>query len=290
MGGGIVMGVYRYQPKRFFALAYTISWIPWLIGAYAGSRPELAAYAGLSSFVGLAGPIGASLVLLATSGSPALKGDFRDRLLNLRRIRPLYALIAIAMPFAVIVLAIFLSLWCGGERDQFAAAQGNGLVPLIVLALVVAPLCEEMGWHGYGADSLRAETSMLKATLLFALLWSLWHAPAMLIPGTYQHQLAVMDNKIYIANFFVSIIPAGIIANWFYYKNDRSIAGAVLVHSMLNAASVLINAGQIAKLIATILYGAIAAALILGDRSLFGQGKRNFLTTEAEAPSWRTDA
>jgi len=267
-----------------------MSWVPWLIGAYAGSRPELAAYAGMVSFAGLAGPIGASVILLAMSRSPALKGDFKDRLFNLRRIKPLYAVLAIAMPFAVIALAIFLSLWCGGERDQLAAAQGNGLVPLIVLALVVAPVCEEMGWHGYGVDSLRAEVSMLKATLLFALLWSLWHVPAMLIPGTYQHQLAVMDNKIYIANFFISIIPAGIIANWFYYKNDRSIAGAALVHSMLNAASVLINAGQIAKLIATIIYGAVAAGLILGDRNLFGEGERNFPTAQGEASSRRADA
>jgi hypothetical protein len=49
------------------------------------------------------------------------------------------------------------------------------------------------------------------------------------------------------------------------------------MHSMLNAASVLINAGQVAKIIPTVLYAAIAVALVFGDRRLFAQGPRNFL-------------
>jgi hypothetical protein len=44
----------------------------------------------------------------------------------------------------------------------------------------------------------------------------------------------MLDNKIFVVNFFVSIIPAAIIANWFYYKNDRSVAASILLHSMLN--------------------------------------------------------
>ena len=33
---------------------------------------------------------------------------------------------------------------------------------------MLAPICEETGWHGYGVDSLRAQAGMIKATLLFA--------------------------------------------------------------------------------------------------------------------------
>jgi hypothetical protein len=98
-----------------------------------------------------------------------------------------------------------------------------------------------------------------------------------LVPGTYQHEFAMMDSKIFVANFFVSIIPAGIIANWLYYKNDRSVAAAILFHATLNAAAVLIAAGQVAKVIATLLYTAIAAALIIADFRLFAEGPRNFL-------------
>ena len=62
--------------------------------------------------------------------------------------------------------------------------------------------------------------------MLFAVLWCAWHAPLVLIPGTYQNAVE-MPNKIFIANFFISVIPAAIIANWFYYKNDRSITVAI---------------------------------------------------------------
>jgi membrane protease YdiL (CAAX protease family) len=105
-----------------------------------------------------------------------------------------------------------------------------------------------------------------------------------LIGGTYQHELAMMDNKIFVVNFFISVIPAAIIANWFYYKNDRSIAASGLLHSMLNAASVLLNAGQVAKCIATLLYSGIAAGLIIGDRRLFSEGPRKFLETRSPTP------
>ncbi len=268
---------YRYRPALFFVLAYALSWTSWLAGIYAGSRPELEPYAALANLLGVLGPIGAALLLVLTSGSAALKHDFWDRLFNLRRVRPLYAAIAVAIPLAVICLSILLSLWLGQPADQFRLSGGAGLIPLVGLALVFAPICEEVGWHGYGADSLREEFGMLPATLLFAALWCAWHAPLVLVPGTYQHELAAMDSKIFVANFFVSIIPAGIIANWLYYNNDRSIAAAILFHAMLNAAAVLIAAGQVAKIIATLLYAAIAAALIIGDRRLFGEGPRNFL-------------
>jgi membrane protease YdiL (CAAX protease family) len=115
-------------------------------------------------------PIGASLFLVLTSGSAALKNDFKDRLLNLRRIRLLYALVAVLMPLTVICLSILFSLWFGQSSDQFRISDGANLVPLNILALVLAPICEETGWHGYGVDSLRAHAGMMKATLLFAVL------------------------------------------------------------------------------------------------------------------------
>ena len=49
---------------------------------------------------------------------------------------------------------------------------------------------------------------------------------------------------------------------------------------MLNAASVLVNAGQVAKCIATLLYSAVAVGLIASDRALFKEGPRNFLAAE----------
>jgi hypothetical protein len=261
----------------FFVMAYALTWIIWSLGVYAGSQPRYESYAGLFSLIGLVGPIGTALFLALASRCAALEKDFKDRLFNLRRVRPVFALIGVVVPFIVIGLSITLSLWLGQSADQFRFSGGSNLLPMIILAVLLAPIWEETGWHGYGVDSLRAKAGMMKATLLFAALWCGWHAPLVLVSGTYQHELAMMDNKIFVVNFFVSIVPAAIIANWFYYKNDRSVAASILLHSMLNAASVLINAGQVAKCIATVLYSGIAAGLMVGDRRLFSEGPRNFL-------------
>ena len=274
-------GTYQYRPVRFFLAAYLATWIPWLAAPYANSRQGLEPYAVRLNSVGLAGPCAAALVLILTSGSAALKNDLKDRLINLSRIRPAFLAVAIVLPFAIMVVSIWLSLWLGQPSDQFQLSGASNLMAMVILALVLAPLLEEMGWRGYDVDSLRARFGMMTATLLFAVLWCLWHAPLMLISGTYQNQVAMTGNPIFIANFFVSIIPAGIISNWLYYKNSRSIPTAVVLHSMLNAAAVLLNAGQVAKCIATVLFAAAAAAVIAIDRGLFAQGPRSFLSDVA---------
>lgn len=273
---------YEYRPVLFFLLAYAATWTPWFLGAYVGSQQGLEAYAVLFSLIGLLGPIGVALFLILTSGGKALKSDFKDRLFNLRRIRPIYAIVAIAMPLAVMCLSIWLSLWFGRSTDQFRLSGGANLLAMIILAMVLAPIMEEMGWHGYGVDSLRAKAGVMQATLLFGVLWSAWHAPLFLISGTYQNELARMGQPLFVVNFFVSVIPAAIIANWLYYKNSRSIGLAILLHAMLNAASVILNAGQVAKCIATLLYAAIAAAIVAIDRAAFAEGPRNFVDGAAK--------
>ena len=111
-GGFPLEEPYQYRAALFFLLAYAGAWIPWFFGVYLGSVPELKAYASLLS-VGLLGPIGAALALVFASGSEALKSDFKDRLFDLRRIRPIFAVAATVMPFAVICLSVVLSLAFG---------------------------------------------------------------------------------------------------------------------------------------------------------------------------------
>ena len=92
---------YDYRPVPVFVMAFVVTWIPWSVAAYAGSQNS-ESYASLFNLAGLLGPLVVALVLILSSGSEALKSDFRDRLFNLRRIRPLYLIVAIVMPPTVI--------------------------------------------------------------------------------------------------------------------------------------------------------------------------------------------
>ena len=109
---------YNYRPVPFFVMAYVVTWIPWSVAAYASSQ-NAESYRSLFNLAGLLGPLAAALFLILSSGSEALKSDFRDRLFNLRRIRPLYLIVAIVMPSRVMGLSIWLSLWFGQSADQF---------------------------------------------------------------------------------------------------------------------------------------------------------------------------
>lgn len=267
----------HYRPLNFFVVAFLVSWAPWAVAAAIAKTPGAATLAPLLNLAGLIGPPAATVLMIAGPGGRALRADFLDRLVNLRRIQPTTLPVAVALPFAITGLAIVLSLWFGQPADQFRAAAGSGALAVILLTMLLAPVMEETGWHGYGVDSLRAYSGVLRSTLVFGVLWSVWHAPLVFIEGTYQHQLAAMPNPVFLLNFFVSVIPAAVIANWFYYKNDRSVAAAIFLHAMLNASAVLLSTGQVAKCIATLLYIAVAAAIVLIDRATFTAGPRDLV-------------
>jgi membrane protease YdiL (CAAX protease family) len=59
----------------------------------------------------------------------------------------------------------------------------------LIVPLVLAPAMEKIGWRGYGIDSLRAHFNLLSTSMMFALLWGLWHLPLFFIKGYYQYEL-----------------------------------------------------------------------------------------------------
>jgi len=76
-------------------------------------------------------------------------------------------------------------------------------------------------------------------------------------------------NIIYALNFLVSLIPASILMNWIYYKNNRSIIAIILFHSMLNLFSVLLQTEQFTKCIITIILLVISAIVVWRNKSFF---------------------
>ena len=134
--------------------------------------------------------------------------------------------------------------------------------------LLLASTFEELGWHGYGFDSLTAKLSLLKATIVFGLLWSIWHLPLMFVSGSYQYEL-LRANPLYILNFFVSIVPLGIIISWIYLRNNRSVIMAILFHLIVNFSQEMFMITNNTKCIETIILILLAAVIVSGDKKLF---------------------
>jgi membrane protease YdiL (CAAX protease family) len=267
---------FKYRPGLFFTAAYLATWLPWLVGVYSARRPGGPGSAMAFGYLGLLGPMVVTLVIVLGSGSRPLKGDFWSRF-SPRRLRPLPVLLAVVLPAAAMFLAIAVSVLFGQSPDQFQPSDKPNLADMIVLAMIAAPIIEEISWRGYGVDSLRARFGMLATTLAFAVLWSLWHVPLVFLPGTYQHEVASSGNPLFLVNFFVGALPMAAIANWLYYRSERSILIGVLFHAAGNASGELLSATQATKGIVTIVMTVVAIGLIVLDRRTFSAGPRNFV-------------
>ena len=140
--------------------------------------------------------------------------------------------------------------------------------PYTLVILFLAPTFEELGWRGYGVDSIRSRCNLFTTTVLFGVLWGLWHVPLFFTNGNYQHELW-NTSIVYVINFFAQILVATVVMNWIYYKNNRSITAAILFHFTLNLFSVLFQTEQFTKCIITIILLIIAVVIIVQNQAFF---------------------
>lgn len=263
---------YKYKPFKYFFITLLVTWISLFAAAFCSHTEGLESYQILFMLPGLFSPFIIAMFMIYGSKNSELKKDFKNRLFNLKLIKLKYwAAILLIMPFALF-LATAISLLFGQPIEQFSLSPEFTLVGgeafLILVILFLAPTFEELGWRGYGMDSLKEGKSLMQATLIFALLWNLWHLPLFFINGYYQNEL-IHTNIIYALNFVVSLIPAAFLMNWIFYKNGRSIIAIILFHSMINLFSVLFQTEQFTKCIITIILSVITAIVVWKNKSFF---------------------
>ena len=267
MNIGIPMGTryIPYQPVRFFALVFLLSWLPWIAAAHSSTLPDQEIITLLLSLAGLLGPVLGALLMIETSGNRRLGRDCRNRLWDVSGITMVRLIFVLSLMPLAILLATWLSVQMGHSSAQFQ--MSGKFVGMLPLALVAA-LLEELGWRTYGVDSLKGGRSIMHLSLVFAVLWALWHVPLFFIENSYQNGLWDL-GPLYVANFFISVLPAAILGNWFYYKSNRSIPAAVLFHFMLVATSELLQTAPLTKCIVTAVLLGVCIILIATDRAFF---------------------
>ena len=227
---------------------------------------------------GLMAPFLISLVMLFTSKNAGLKKDFVNRLINIKLIQPrMLPVMLLLMPLTVLA-SITISLFFGGSVSQFQFAEGfsfsAGFVPVLVLLLLAASF-EELGWRGYAFDSLESRYSnYLKASLVFSILWSLWHFPLIFVKDSYQYEI-INENLWYGVNFFVSIIPMGMIISWVCIKNGKSVIAAILFHFIINISQEWLSmSNQVTKCILTVVLTVVAMRSLCWIKRLFFSPKQ----------------
>ncbi|HWI51204.1 MAG TPA: CPBP family intramembrane glutamic endopeptidase [Symbiobacteriaceae bacterium] len=259
------MSHYTYQPAKFYWLTLGLTWAIWFAAAYCSYQPELEGIHILFIVAGTFVPFVLSLFMIYRSGNKDLKADFSNRLVSVKRIRLSYTPVIFLLMPASIMLATAISLLYGQSATQFEFSELN-VMGLVIS--ILAPLTEELGWRGYGVDSLRAKSSLFKTSLLFALLWSVWHVPLFFVNDYYQNELWHSGIP-YVLNFFISLVPVAFISNWLYYKNGRSVLAVALFHIIMVLSAELWRTVDSTKFVQTAILVLVAVGIVLYDKAFF---------------------
>ena len=260
------MNTYKYRPVLFFALAYFFTWIFWIPAIFIKGNAGA-----VLMMIGLLSPAVISTAFVLCSRSELLKKDLKVKLVGLYKVRWGNVLLAILQFTGIVAASILLSLLFGQSLDQFSLTEdfsftGVGIGTAFV-TITLAAILEEVGWKGYCEDSIGAYMNWFWESLIFGVIWSLWHLPLIFIEGTYHAGLLV--NPLFVVNFFVSAVPMGFIITWVYLASDRSILACIIYHFVVNFLQEKIAMTPETKCVETIVVTVVAVILVITNRDMF---------------------
>lgn len=225
----------------YFVLAYALSWsigIPLALLGRANQQPVPFAIHYLIAY----GPMLAALIMTGLiEGKPGVQA-LLGRLVDWR-VKPAWWLVAVSPLLLFAVLALGLAL-LSQPVDLGLLGQVNFLPNLGIGALLLWILTfgvgEEMGWRGYALPRLQRTHSALKANLILAPLWALWHLPQFF----YLFELSMLPG------WLLGLLAGAIVFTWLY----NSARGSILIVAVWHGAFNFITASQAGE-------GIIAAVL-----------------------------
>ena len=260
------MKKYKYRPVLFFVLAYLFTWMFWIPAIFVPENIGI-----ILMLIGLIAPAVISTIFVLASDSETLKQDLKNKVFGFYKVKWQNVILAIIVFAAIIVASILLSLLFGQSIEQFAFTEdfsftGVGIAGAFI-TILVASIIEEVGWKGYCEDSIGDYMNWFWESMIFGVLWSLWHLPLLFIPGTYQAGLMV--NPLYVVNFFISGVPMGFIITWVYLVSDRSILACMVFHLFVNFMQEKIAMTPETKCVETIVATIATIIIVLANKEMF---------------------
>lgn len=265
------MNPYQYRPIRFYLLCFTITWMFWITAAFLDNS-DTAMYFML---LGLMTPAVIAITTVLASRNHLLKQDLKRKLVGFYRIKPTSILMAIIGFVGIVVLSILLSTLFGQSFDQlrftkdFSFSVGGTSAMLTIL---FAAVIEEIGWRGYGEDSVAAYCSWFTESVIFGFVWALWHLPLFWIEDTYHYGLRELGIG-YVLNFLISVNPMGFLTTWVYVKNNRSMLACIIFHLFVNTMQEKIAMTPQTKCVETVVIFLAAAFVVLNNKEMFFEKK-----------------
>jgi membrane protease YdiL (CAAX protease family) len=261
------------HPVIFYGVVITISWVFWFVWAWLSrskwyENPSVAFGGLILGLSGLCTPFAVAMVLILPDREN--RQELVSQIINFKGIRPIFWILSFLLFPLSILLAQAISLPFGGSVSQFKITENMsfaGVFPAWVL-LTAGPILEEFGWHTYGTHCLRNRLNLFLTSILFAIIWGMWHIPLSRVQGHFQNEIAV-TGVIYEINYFVSILPYMLICNWMYYKTNRNLFLVILFHFEAGFFAEIFQTHPDSKIIQTILLSIVSIIIICKEKIFF---------------------
>lgn len=207
----------RHPLTAFFALAYALSWWPWIWTALDPAAP---------STILPPGPLLAALIVLAIIGGWSAVWQFLKRIVQWRVGLRWYGVV-LALPPAITLGSVALNLAFGATMEPHFLGWAD-LGARFVFILLLIGLGEEPAWRGFALPRLMAGRSALAASMLLGLLHIVWHLPL----------LGVEYNASNVAPWMIGVTAFAILVTWVYLHTEGSLLLPMLFHSSVNVSAV----------------------------------------------------
>lgn len=203
--------VERHPVIAYVVLAFVLTW--WMF--------PLLQISPLLGLLGLFGPALAAIIMAAIlSGRSGVK-DLLKRVVRWR-VRVRWYVVALGLPAVLALAAAGLAVVLGASSSVQV-----GTLSIFDFVIFVVIVGEELGWRGFALPNLLQKHSALPASLILGVLWSIWHLPTFLVPGTPQY------GKSIIAFVFMTTVYSVLLC-WIFVHTAGSVLIATLAHGAMN--------------------------------------------------------
>lgn len=224
------------KPLWFFLLlGYAISWAIWIPVALTGKDYQSSPYLLVAVLIGAFGPGLAAIILIYLSSDKERINDFRQRIYEVRRIRPAWVLIILTLWPILHAVAIGITKLMGSPIPESRFLQEllrqPQTIPLIIFLYFIQAGVEEIGWRGYLQEELGKRFGQARSSLMVGVIHTFWHLPLFWVVGTNQTKMG-FGSDFFI--FIAFVIATSVFSAWCYYGNNHSILAAALLHTTSN--------------------------------------------------------
>jgi uncharacterized protein len=212
----------------FFGAAYLLPWLCFGVPILA-ARGLIALPAPEAAFLTLA-TLGVCLAGIGAAAAESGRSGVRVLLAQVLRwrVRPLWYVAALFVPALFPAGGFLLSLALGDPSPPAPPLQVWRSLPLLLTALVIPAILEEVGWRGYALPRLQRRFGALRASLILGVIWAGLHLPLWLLPD-----FGFADQSIPL--YVVQVVAFSVVLAWLYNATGGSLLLTGVAHAAINS-------------------------------------------------------